>query len=131
MPEKKNHSIGVFVNHEYPAIERGEGIYLYDTNGKRYIDASGGAAVKAIVYHPMETGRRKDKGSGKVVPANFITEIVASVNGDPVLTGLWGPTVSANPFWSFEVADCKAGDKVSISWVDNLGQTGASEASVS
>lgn len=31
--------------HEYPAIVRGEGVYLYDTAGRRYLDASGGPLV--------------------------------------------------------------------------------------
>jgi adenosylmethionine-8-amino-7-oxononanoate aminotransferase len=31
--------------HDYPAIVRGEGVYLYDTEGRRYIDASGGPLV--------------------------------------------------------------------------------------
>lgn len=31
--------------HLHPLAERGEGIYLWDNDGKRYIDASGGAAV--------------------------------------------------------------------------------------
>ena len=30
---------------QYPCMVRGEGIYLFDENGKRYIDASGGAIV--------------------------------------------------------------------------------------
>lgn len=30
---------------QYPCMVRGEGIYLFDQNGKRYIDASGGAIV--------------------------------------------------------------------------------------
>jgi adenosylmethionine-8-amino-7-oxononanoate aminotransferase len=32
----------------YPTVERGEGIYIYDTEGKQYIDGSGGAAVIGI-----------------------------------------------------------------------------------
>ena len=32
----------------YPLIERGEGIYIYDDNGKRYIDATGGPMVVNI-----------------------------------------------------------------------------------
>jgi adenosylmethionine-8-amino-7-oxononanoate aminotransferase len=32
----------------YPTADRGEGIYIYDTEGKRYIDGSGGAAVVGI-----------------------------------------------------------------------------------
>jgi adenosylmethionine-8-amino-7-oxononanoate aminotransferase len=34
--------------HEYPVIERGEGVYLYDTEGRRYLDASGGPLVVNI-----------------------------------------------------------------------------------
>lgn len=32
----------------FPVISHGEGIYLYDTDGKKYIDASGGAMVTSI-----------------------------------------------------------------------------------
>ena len=32
----------------YPTADRGEGIYIYDTEGKQYIDGSGGAAVVGI-----------------------------------------------------------------------------------
>ena len=31
--------------HDYPVVERGEGVYLYDTAGRQYLDASGGALV--------------------------------------------------------------------------------------
>lgn len=34
--------------HEYPIIERAEGIYIYDTVGRRYLDASGGPLVVNI-----------------------------------------------------------------------------------
>lgn len=33
------------MNHARPMISHGEGIYLYDTDGKRYVDASGGPVV--------------------------------------------------------------------------------------
>jgi len=36
------------LNRWYPAVQRGEGIYLYDTEGKAYIDGSGGAVVAAL-----------------------------------------------------------------------------------
>ena len=39
--------------HDYPVAVRGEGIYLFDARGKRYIDASGGAAVSCLGHaHP-------------------------------------------------------------------------------
>lgn len=36
------------MNHPRPKIDRGEGIYLYDESGKRYIDGSGGPLVVNI-----------------------------------------------------------------------------------
>ena len=33
---------------KYPVAVRGEGAYLYDKDGKRYLDASGGAAVSCL-----------------------------------------------------------------------------------
>jgi len=34
--------------HDYPMVVRGEGVYLYDTNGKQYLDGSGGAAISCL-----------------------------------------------------------------------------------
>jgi adenosylmethionine-8-amino-7-oxononanoate aminotransferase len=42
------------MDHDYPAIERGEGVYLYDAGGRRYIDASGGP-VLVNVGHGVES----------------------------------------------------------------------------
>lgn len=39
--------------HDYPLIERGEGVYLYDAEGRRYLDASGGPLV-VNVGHGVE-----------------------------------------------------------------------------
>jgi len=38
----------------YPTVEWGEGIYIYDTQGKQYIDGSGGAAVIGIGHGVKE-----------------------------------------------------------------------------
>ncbi len=35
----------------YPLLVRGEGIYLYDDEGKRYIDGSGGSAAVTSIGH--------------------------------------------------------------------------------
>lgn len=36
----------------YPLVlERGEGVYLYDTDGKQYLDFAAGIAVQALGYH--------------------------------------------------------------------------------
>jgi sulfur-oxidizing protein SoxZ len=93
--------------------------------------ASGGkATVRVLMSHEMETGQRRDS-AGKLVPAWFIQDITASLNGRPVLTAEWGPAVSKNPFLQFSIKGAKAGDKVSITWKDNKGDTRTDEATVS
>ncbi|MCY3878199.1 MAG: aspartate aminotransferase family protein [Rhodobacteraceae bacterium] len=37
-----------------PTVARGEGVYLYDTAGKRYLDGSGGAAVSSLGHSDPE-----------------------------------------------------------------------------
>jgi sulfur-oxidizing protein SoxZ len=93
--------------------------------------ASGGkATVRVLMSHEMETGQRRDS-AGKPIPAWFIQDITASLNGKPVLTAEWGPAVSKNPFMQFTIKGAKAGDKVSITWKDNRGDTRTDEATVS
>jgi len=93
--------------------------------------ASGGnVTVRVLMAHEMETGQRKD-ASGKVIPAWFIQEVSAALNGKAVLTAEWGPAVSKNPFMQFTVKGAKAGDKIAITWKDNHGDTRTDEATVS
>ena len=92
--------------------------------------ASGGnATVRVLMAHEMETGQRKD-ASGKTIPAWYIQEVTAALNGKPVLTAEWGPAVSKNPFMQFTVKGAKAGDKITVSWKDNRGETRTDEATV-
>ena len=88
------------------------------------------ATVRVLMSHEMETGQRKD-AAGKVIPAWFISEVSASHNGKVVLTAEWGPAVSKNPFMQFVVKGAKAGDKISVSWKDNKGDSRTDEATVS
>ena len=88
------------------------------------------ATVRVLMSHEMETGQRKD-AAGKVIPAWFISEVSASLNGKPVLSAEWGPAVSKNPFMQFVVKGAKAGDKISVSWKDNKGDSRTDEATVS
>ncbi len=88
------------------------------------------ATVRVLMSHEMESGQRKDS-SGKVIPAWFISEVSASHNGKVVMTAEWGPAVSKNPFMQFVVKGAKAGDKISVSWKDNKGESRTDEATVS
>jgi sulfur-oxidizing protein SoxZ len=86
--------------------------------------------VRILMAHEMETGQRKD-AAGKTIPAWFIQEVTASLNGKTVLTADWGPAVSKNPFMQFTLKGAKAGDKISVTWKDNRGETRTDEATVS
>ena len=88
------------------------------------------ATVRVLMSHEMETGLRKD-GAGKVIPAWFIQEVAAQLNGKTVMTAQWGPAVSKNPFLQFSVKGAKAGDKIAITWTDNKGDKRTDEATVS
>jgi sulfur-oxidizing protein SoxZ len=87
----------------------------------RASDKGGVATVKALITHPMETGLRKDKKTGKKVPAHFIQTVSGKHNGKEVLLAEWGGAVSKNPYLSFSFAGAKKGDSVELTWSDNKG----------
>jgi sulfur-oxidizing protein SoxZ len=87
------------------------------------------ATVRVLMNHEMETGQRKD-AAGKVVPAWYIQDVSAQLNGKTVMTAQWGPSVAKNPFLQFTIKGAKVGDKVSISWADNRGDKRTDEATV-
>jgi sulfur-oxidizing protein SoxZ len=88
------------------------------------------ADVKVLMFHPMETGQRKDPATGKILPQHFIKNVTATLNGKPVLQAQWSQAVSRNPFLNFRVRGAKAGDRIAIRWEDNRGETANIEAPV-
>jgi len=56
MKNKKNRDHVFYRNPTkyYPTVQKGEGIYIYDTDGKRYIDGTGGAVVVSIGHGVKE-----------------------------------------------------------------------------
>jgi len=85
--------------------------------------------VRVLMSHEMESGQRKD-AAGKLIPAWYIQQVTAQLNGKTVLTAQWGPAVSKNPFLQFTIKGAKAGDKIAISWLDNRGGRRSDEAVV-
>ena len=79
--------------------------------------------------HPMETGLRKNKKTGKKIPAHFIQEVTATSGGKTVLAANWSGGVSKNPYLSFKFAGNK-GDDISISWTDNTGKSASASSKV-
>ncbi len=103
---------------------------MSDTMRIRAQSAGDKATVRVLMSHEMETGMRKD-AAGKVIPAWYIQEVTAQLNGKTVMTAQWGPSVAKNPFLQFSVKGAKAGDKIAMSWTDNKGEKRTDEATVS
>lgn len=82
--------------------------------------------IKAIIIHPMHTGRAKDD-AGNLIPAHFIQVADLMVNGQPAFQMQWGTGIAKNPYLTCFVDNAKVGDKVSLTWHDNLGNTGSGE----
>ena len=79
--------------------------------------------VSAMLRHPMETGRRKGQETGELIPIHHIREVSCEVNGESVMTAVIGTGISTNPFFSFHLSDVKVGDILTLTWLDNLGNT--------
>lgn len=86
------------------------------------------AEIRVQLMHPMESGQRKDAQTGKPIAAHFVKTFDIAVNGKLVVDGQTGPAVSRHPLFVVKVRGAKAGDKVSVSWVDNKGEKRSDEA---
>lgn len=86
--------------------------------------------VKALMTHPMETGTRKDS-KGETIPAHFIQEVSCSSGGKEVISADWSGGISKNPYISFKYKGASEGDEVTLTWVDNMGESDTASAKVS
>ena len=87
----------------------------------------GVVTVKALITHPMETGLRKDKKTGKVIPAKFIQTVKCEANGKSVMEAEWGVAISKNPYLSFKFKGAVKGGSIEAVWRDNKGESGKTE----
>ena len=86
--------------------------------------------ILVLVSHPMETGQRVDAKTKEKVPAHFIQTLSIQVNGKDVAVADLGVAVSKDPLIGISVAGAKKGDKVNVSWSDNLGNKGGADETV-
>jgi len=87
------------------------------------------ALVRLLISHPMETGLRKDP-EGQLVPAHFIELLTITYQDRTVLSAQWGPAVSRNPYLAFRFKGAQKGEKLKISWKDNMGESATDEATL-
>lgn len=86
--------------------------------------------VRAIIRHPMHTGYEFDMEAGKLIPAHYIENVTVRHGDKVILQCDWGRAVSKNPYLSFRFTGAQAGDKLHISWMDNLGESDSIETAI-
>jgi len=89
-----------------------------------------GASVKMILSHPMETGSRKSVVTGERIPQHFIQTLRCEQNGELALSANWGSGMAKNPYLAFRLREAKPGDRIVVSWTDNLGESGSISATL-
>jgi sulfur-oxidizing protein SoxZ len=91
--------------------------------------ANGFTDVRVLMTHPMETGQRKDP-DGNLVPMHFIQTITVQLNGKTVVDCQVSQGVSRNPVFSFRIKGGARGDKITVAWQDNKGDSNTLDAAV-
>jgi sulfur-oxidizing protein SoxZ len=79
---------------------------------------NGTTKVKALIKHPMSV-------AGDFTPAHFINELTCTHEDKVVMSANLSVGISMNPFFSFKFKGGSKGDKVTLSFNDNQGNTGS------
>ncbi len=85
--------------------------------------------IKTLISHKMETGLRKDKKTGELIPRKIINHFKAEFNGTEVFSADIEPSVSANPYIQFKVKVMESGT-FKFSWTDDDGSVYTSEKKI-
>ena len=83
--------------------------------------------VTLLMPHPMETGLRQDE-AGRTLAAHFITHLQVTLAARTVFSARMSFAVARDPLLNFRFAGGAAGQRLRVSWTDNLGQTRSDEA---
>ncbi len=76
--------------------------------------------IQMVITHPMETGLRKDKKTGKLIPAHYLTKVEFLFNGKKISRVRTGPGVSKNPYFAIKMRAVETGT-LTIRYEDNKG----------
>ena len=78
--------------------------------------------VQALIQHPMDSGLVKD-AQGNLIPPHYIEVVEFEHAGKTVFTAFWGRAVAKDPYIKFSLKGAQKGDELTMSWVDNEGET--------
>lgn len=77
--------------------------------------------VSFMVMHPMETGLRKDKKTGEIIPEEYINSVKFEYNGKVITTMNVWETLSVNPVFTINMKVDGAGE-LKVTYTDNTGK---------
>jgi sulfur-oxidizing protein SoxZ len=86
--------------------------------------------VKMMAKHIMESGQRKDKKTGELIPALFIQNLTVKHADKVVFEANLGPAISKNPYLAFSFDGGASGEELSMTWTENSGKTGTEVAAI-
>lgn len=76
--------------------------------------------IKTLISHPMESGQRKDRKTGELIPRKIINKFVVTYNGETAFSMDMLPAISANPYVEFAVKLSESGT-MRFEWTDDDG----------
>lgn len=83
--------------------------------------------VKALIKHAMRSSTASSSTNGN---AHFIQQVDCQHNDQTVFKANWGSFISKNPYLSFKFEGGNSGDSITISWIDNLGDSDSLSATI-
>lgn len=83
----------------------------------------GKTQIRTLIAHPMEHGRNRDKTTNELIPAHFIQELEVRHNDNIIITSSMAGSIAKDPYFAFMLKGGEPGDKISISWKDNQGNS--------
>jgi len=92
--------------------------------------ADGIVKVKALVKHEMSTYNQAEKKTGDRNNALFITHVSATVNGNIVYEVSTSQFLSKNPIFKFNFRGGQKGNTISMTYVDNKGNSKTDTAKI-
>ena len=86
--------------------------------------------IKTLYSHKMETGLRKDKKTGKIIPRKIINSFACKFNGKEVISATIHPALAANPYFAF-FAKVNESGTFDFTWTEDGGKTVSAQAKIS
>jgi sulfur-oxidizing protein SoxZ len=83
--------------------------------------------LRILIAYSMEREDNQDKIINPFIATHFIQMLTVTCNQKVVASCQIGDSVSKNPYFGFMLKAGNVGDKITVSWLDNFGNTDSEE----